>query len=116
VPRHATVVRLGAHDAERLYRSRFAHVEFFPMDFGNVLDNKLSHGTFLAIIGDDDSYEWGGFVDRFLASPPVSWAVASAWDCGGVFWLEVRGASCLHRGGQPRARPHRQVVARAIRA
>jgi hypothetical protein len=29
VPRRATVARLGARDAERLYRSQFAH-EFFP--------------------------------------------------------------------------------------
>ncbi|CAD6210100.1 unnamed protein product [Miscanthus lutarioriparius] len=94
-PRRATVVRLGARDAERLYRSRFAHVEFFPADIGDVLDNTLSHGTFLAIVGG--GYEWGG-VDRFLASPPASWAVASVWDCGGVFRLEVRGASCLRRG------------------
>ncbi|EER92674.1 hypothetical protein BDA96_01G494900 [Sorghum bicolor] len=95
-PRRATVVRLGARDAERLYRSRCAHVEFFPADIGDVLDNTLSHGTFLAIVGED-GYEWGG-VDRFLATPPASWAVASAWDCGGVFRLEVRGASRLRRG------------------
>jgi hypothetical protein len=46
---------LGARDAERLYRSRFAHVELFPADIGHVLDNALSRGTFLAIVGD------GGF-------------------------------------------------------
>ncbi|WVZ55911.1 hypothetical protein U9M48_006512 [Paspalum notatum var. saurae] len=94
-PRRATVVRLGARDAERLYRARFAHVEFFPADIGAVLDNALSHGTFLAVVGEE--FEWRG-VDTFLASPPASWAVASAWDCGGVFRLEVRGASRLRRG------------------
>ncbi|PAN50974.1 hypothetical protein PAHAL_9G561700 [Panicum hallii] len=95
-PRRATVVRLGARDAERLYRSRFAHVEFFPADIGAVLGNALSQGTFLAVV-DGAGYEWRG-VDRFLSSPPASWAVASAWDCGGVFRLEVRGASRLRRG------------------
>jgi len=100
-PRRATVVRLGARDAERLYRSRFAHVEFFPADIGDVLDNTLSHGTFLAIVGDEEGgYEWSG-VDRFLASPPASWAVASAWDCGGVFrvakWLRVPSMPDLFR-------------------
>lgn len=92
-PPRATVVRLGARDAERLYRSRLAHVEFFPADIGAVLGNALSRGTFLATVG---GYEWGG-VDRFLACPPASWAVASAWDCGGVFRLQVRGASRLRR-------------------
>lgn len=95
-PRRATVVRLGACDAERLYRSRFANVEFFPEDIGAVLDNQLSRGTFLAIV-DGGGYEWRG-VEDFLSSPPASWAVASAWDCGGVFRLEVRGASRLRRG------------------
>lgn len=93
-PRHATVFRLGARDAERLYRRRFAHVEFFPADIGAVLDNQLSLGTFLAVA--DEGYEWRG-AENFLASPPASWAVASLWDCGGVFRLEVRGASRLRR-------------------
>ncbi|CAD6259666.1 unnamed protein product [Miscanthus lutarioriparius] len=98
-PRRATVVRLGAHDAEQLYRSRFvAHVELFPADIGHVLDNALSRGTFLAIVGD--GFEWGGDVGRFLASPPESWAVASAWHCGGVFrleWLRVPSVPVLFR-------------------
>lgn len=50
-PRRATVVRLGARDAERLYLSRLAHVEFFPADIGAVLGNALSRGTFLATVG-----------------------------------------------------------------
>ncbi|KAL6648613.1 hypothetical protein ACP70R_012837 [Stipagrostis hirtigluma subsp. patula] len=101
-PRRATVVRLAARDAERLYRRRFAHVEFFPADIGDVLANPLSRGTFLAVVGDG-GYEWRG-VESFLASPPASWAVASAWDCGGVFRLEVRGASRLRRGAAAASR------------
>ncbi|XP_062210282.1 probable N-acetyltransferase HLS1 isoform X2 [Phragmites australis] len=100
-PRRAAIVRLGADDAERLYRRRFAQVEFFPADIGAVLDNQLSHGTFLAVV--DDGYEWRG-MEHFLASPPASWAVASAWDCGGVFRLEVRGASRLRRGAAAASR------------
>ncbi|TVU48009.1 hypothetical protein EJB05_07628, partial [Eragrostis curvula] len=92
-PRRATVVRLDAADAALLYRSRFANVEFFPADIDDVLANPLSRGTFLAIVDD----EWRG-VEQFLTSPPASWAVASAWDCGGVFRLELRGASRLRRG------------------
>lgn len=93
VPRRAAVFRLGARDAERLYDGRFAHVEFFPADIGAVLGNQLSIGTFLAVIDDDGRWrhgEWRG-AERFLASPPASWALASLWDCGGVFRLELRG-------------------------
>ncbi|KAK3150801.1 hypothetical protein QOZ80_3AG0237960 [Eleusine coracana subsp. coracana] len=94
-PRRAAVVHLDARDAELLYRSRFFEdVEFFPRDVGAVLRNPLSRGTFLAIA--DESYEWRG-VEDFLRAPPASWAVASAWDCGGVFRLELRGASRLRR-------------------
>ncbi|KAM0845238.1 hypothetical protein ACQ4PT_056511 [Festuca glaucescens] len=93
-PRRARVFPLDARDAELLYRRRFAHVEFFPADIGAVLGNKLSLGTFLAVV--DQGYQWRG-VEQFLASPPASWAVASLWDCGGVFRLEMRGASRLRR-------------------
>ncbi|KAB8090711.1 hypothetical protein EE612_015997 [Oryza sativa] len=104
VPRRAAVFRLGARDAERLYDGRFAHVEFFPADIGAVLGNQLSIGTFLAVIDDDGRWrhgEWRG-AERFLASPPASWALASLWDCGGVFRLELRGASRLRAPRRPR--------------
>ncbi|KQK23027.1 probable N-acetyltransferase HLS1 [Brachypodium distachyon] len=101
-PRRVTaLVPLDALDAEKLYRRRFARdVEFFPTDIGAVLGNTLSLGTFLAVVvGAEDAskkFEWRG-VEQFLASPPASWAVASLWDCGGVFRLEMRGASRARR-------------------
>jgi hypothetical protein len=100
-PRHAKVFPLDARDAERLYRFRFAHIEFFPEDIDAVLGNKLSLGTFLAVV--DEGYKWRG-VEHFLASPPASWAVASLWDCGGVFRLEMRGASRLRRAAAAASR------------
>ena len=103
-PRRAAFLPLDARDAEELYRRRFAHVEFFPADIGAVLANKLSLGTFLAVVvDDDDGYEWRG-IQHFLASPPASWAVASLWDCGGVFRLEMRGASRLRRAAAAASR------------
>ncbi|CAM0871648.1 unnamed protein product [Alopecurus aequalis] len=99
--RRAQVFPLDARVAEELYRRRFAHVEFFPADIGAVLDNKLSLGTFLAVV--DDGYEWHS-VEHFLASPPASWAVASLWDCGGVFRLEMRGASRFRRAAAAASR------------
>ncbi|KAE8769115.1 putative N-acetyltransferase HLS1 [Hordeum vulgare] len=104
-PRRASVLlSLDARDAEQLYRRRFGHVELFPADIGAVLGNRLSLGTFLAVVvRDDDGYEWRG-VEHFLASPPASWAVASLWDCGGVFRLEMRGASRLRRAAAAASR------------
>uniref|UniRef100_A0ACD5XIL9 Uncharacterized protein n=1 Tax=Avena sativa TaxID=4498 RepID=A0ACD5XIL9_AVESA len=100
-PRRVRVLPLDARDAEQLYRRRFAHVEFFPADIGAVLGNKLSLGTFLAVV--DRGYQWRG-VEHFLASPPASWAVASLWDCGGVFRLEMRGASRIRRAAAAASR------------
>ncbi|KQK13054.1 hypothetical protein BRADI_1g07737v3 [Brachypodium distachyon] len=99
-PRRAAVHRLAPRDAERLYRARLARVEFFPADIGAVLGNPLSLGTFVSIV---DDYEWRG-VEAFLASPPASWAVASLWDCGGAFRLEVRGASRARRAAAAASR------------
>jgi hypothetical protein len=68
------VTLLGARDAERLYRARFANaVEFFPEDIGAVLAHPLSRGTFLATVGEE-GYEWRG-AEEFLATPPEPWAV-----------------------------------------
>ncbi|XP_062209440.1 probable N-acetyltransferase HLS1-like [Phragmites australis] len=91
--RSAVIVRLELREAELLYRWHFAAVEFFPADIDAVLSNALSLGTFLAIPAGS---RWEG-VEAFLASPPVSWAVLSVWNCMDAFRLEVRGAPRLMR-------------------
>ncbi|CAL9780177.1 unnamed protein product [Musa acuminata subsp. burmannicoides] len=98
VPRSVTVLRLGHADAEAIYRRCFATTEFFPRDIDAVLRNPLTVATFLAVpAGCNTARQWPG-AEAFLAAPPGSWAVASAWDCGGVLRMEVRGASRLRRG------------------
>ncbi|WOK98428.1 putative N-acetyltransferase HLS1 [Canna indica] len=98
LPRSVTVLRLDAADAEVIYRRRFAATEFFPRDIDAVLGNPLTLATFLAVPAScEAARRWPG-AEAFLAAAPASWAVASAWDCGGVFRLEVRGASRLRRG------------------
>ncbi|KAJ4826672.1 putative N-acetyltransferase hls1 [Turnera subulata] len=97
VSHRVTVFRLSPHDAEHLYRRRFATTEFFPRDIDSVLSNKLSLGTFVAVPrGSLKSEEWPGS-GKFLADPPESWAVLSVWNCKDVFRLEVRGASRVKR-------------------
>ncbi|KAF8709871.1 hypothetical protein HU200_029584 [Digitaria exilis] len=84
---------LEPREAELLYQSHFAGVEFFPSDIDAVLSNSLSLGTFLAVPAGT---RWEG-VAAFLASPPASWAVLSVWNCKDAFRLEVRGAPRLMR-------------------
>ncbi|XP_042029378.1 probable N-acetyltransferase HLS1 isoform X1 [Salvia splendens] len=88
-----TILTLSPADAETLYRRRFSSTEFFPRDIDAVLRNRLSLGTFLAL---PRGATWRGAAD-FLASPPESWAVLSAWNCQEVYKLEVRGASRVRR-------------------
>ncbi|CAD5185077.1 unnamed protein product [Musa acuminata subsp. malaccensis] len=97
VPRSAAVLRIPPADAEVIYRRRLAATEFFPRDIDAVLANPLSVVTLLAVpAGCAASERWSG-AEAFLAAPPESWAIASVWDCGGVFRLEIRGASRLRR-------------------
>ncbi|XP_031253421.1 probable N-acetyltransferase HLS1 [Pistacia vera] len=97
VPKHVTIIQVGASDAELLYRRKFSTTEFFPRDIDSVLKNKLSLGTFLAVPRGSYSPEsWPGS-DAFLSNPPESWAVMSVWNCKEVFKLEVRGASRVRR-------------------
>lgn len=92
-----TIIKLGAADAEALYRRRFSSMEFFPRDIDAVLNNKLNLGTFLAVPkGSYDAESWPGSAE-FLARPPESWGVLSAWNCQDVYKLEVRGASRVRR-------------------
>ncbi|KAG1366884.1 N-alpha-acetyltransferase 20 [Cocos nucifera] len=101
IPGSVRILRLPPADAETLYRRRFSTTEFFPRDIDAVLSNPLSLGTFLAVPaaggGGRGGREWPG-AEEFLAAPPESWAVVSVWNCGGVFRLEVRGASRVRRG------------------
>ncbi|WOL01665.1 putative N-acetyltransferase HLS1-like [Canna indica] len=98
VPCSAHVLAIPAADAEAIYRRRFAATEFFPRDIDAILANPLSVVTLLAVPAGHSAAaaRWPGAA-AFLADPPESWAIASAWDCGGVFRMEVRGASRLRR-------------------
>ncbi|KAL3640329.1 hypothetical protein CASFOL_015297 [Castilleja foliolosa] len=93
IPSRVSIVKLNPADADALYRRHFSTTEFFPRDIDAVLNSTLSLGTFLAVPGGTS---WSG-IDKFLASPPESWAVLSVWNCKDVFTLEVRGASRLRK-------------------
>nr|KYP47360.1 hypothetical protein KK1_030973 [Cajanus cajan] len=88
-----TIIPLAPHDAEFLYRNKFATTEFFPRDVDAVLTNHLTLGTFLAVPRASFWADtWPGSA-RFLADPPSSWALLSVWNCKDVFTLQVKGAS-----------------------
>ncbi|XP_038983717.1 probable N-acetyltransferase HLS1 [Phoenix dactylifera] len=100
IPRLVRILRLPVADAESLYRLHFSTTELFPRDIDAVLSNHLSLGTFLAVPAGScggGEWKWPG-TEGFLSAPPESWAVVSVWNCGGVFRLEVRGASRVRRG------------------
>ncbi|KAI3860197.1 hypothetical protein MKX03_022503 [Papaver bracteatum] len=96
ISKRVKIFQLTPSDAEILYRHRFSTTEFFPRDIDSVLNNKLSLGTFVAVLTDSDSDVLD--VNQFLSTPPESWAVLSVWNCKEVFTLEVRGASKIRRG------------------
>ncbi|KAM6564186.1 hypothetical protein CsatB_024184 [Cannabis sativa] len=97
VSSRVTVIKLPPSDAEFLYRKRYATTEFFPRDIDSVLNNKLTLGTFLAVPrGTYTAQTWPGS-NRFLSSPPESWALLSVWNAKDVFTLEVRGVSRVKR-------------------
>ncbi|KAL6573034.1 putative N-acetyltransferase hls1 [Orobanche hederae] len=97
IDKRATIIKLGAADAESLYRRRFASNEFFPRDIDAVLSNRLNLGTYLAVPkGSYDAASWPG-THEFLASQPESWAVLSVWNCKDVYKLEIRGASRVRK-------------------
>ncbi|XP_020275258.1 probable N-acetyltransferase HLS1 [Asparagus officinalis] len=93
--RHVSVFQIPAHDAETLYRKKFATNEFFPRDIDSILNNPVSLGTFVAVNGS--GFEWDG-PESFLRDPPESWAVLSVWNSKAVFRLEVKGVSKWKRG------------------
>ncbi|KAJ4805959.1 Acyl-CoA N-acyltransferases (NAT) superfamily protein [Rhynchospora pubera] len=94
--RRVKLVRLSPREAQIMYRHQFACTEFFPHDINSVLNNPLSLGTFLAVPVHSHGSSWDG-IEKFLASPPDSWAVLSVWNCKNSFQLEVRGVSRLVR-------------------
>ncbi|XP_052205512.1 probable N-acetyltransferase HLS1 [Diospyros lotus] len=98
VSHRVTIIKLTPSDAETLYRRQLSTAEFFPRDIDVVLNNHLSLGTFVAVPrGAYTQESWPG-AEQFLADPPGSWAMLSAWNCKDVYRLELRGLSRVKRG------------------
>ncbi|XVF20335.1 hypothetical protein REPUB_Repub11eG0189300 [Reevesia pubescens] len=81
------LAKLKIEEAESLYRKFMSSTEFFPVDIGNILRNKLTLGTWVAYPRGES---WGGSV-------PSSWAMLSVWNSGELFKLRLGNAplSCL---------------------
>ncbi|MFQ6627365.1 hypothetical protein Gotur_006267 [Gossypium turneri] len=80
------LAKLKVEEAEAIYRKFMSSTEFFPIDIGNILRNKLSLGTWAAYPRGES---WGGV--------PSSWAMLSVWNSGELFKLRLGNAplSCL---------------------
>ncbi|XP_039144418.1 probable N-acetyltransferase HLS1 [Dioscorea cayenensis subsp. rotundata] len=74
------ITKLNIAQAEHLLRKFMSSIEFFPKDIDQLLANRLSLGTWIAVHARDDQ------------SNPKSWAMVSVWNCGDIFKLRVEGA------------------------
>ncbi|XVF68481.1 hypothetical protein PTKIN_Ptkin11bG0006200 [Pterospermum kingtungense] len=91
------LAKLKIEEAESLYRKFMSLTEFFPIDIGNILRNKLSLGTWVAYPRGES---WGA---THNSGPnggvllPSSWAMVSVWNSGELFKLRLGNAplSCL---------------------
>ncbi|KAL6012171.1 hypothetical protein ACLOJK_002649 [Asimina triloba] len=92
LPLAHAIFRLTPALADSLYRRIFSAAEFFPNDIDAVLSNALTLGTFMAV-PRKHLPEWDPDSGRL----PPSFAVASVWDCKGVFKLQVKGVSPVTR-------------------
>ncbi|KAA3485712.1 putative N-acetyltransferase HLS1 [Gossypium australe] len=72
------LTKLKIEEAESLYRKYLSSTEFFPIDIGNILRNKLSLGTWVAYPKGET---WG--------KVPTSWAMLSVWNSGELFKLRL---------------------------
>ncbi|XP_021298418.1 probable N-acetyltransferase HLS1 [Herrania umbratica] len=84
------IVRLNPRLAESIYRRVFANSEFFPKDIDNILCNRPSLGTFMAL-PRKCLPQW----DPKTGILPPSFAITSIWSTRQLFRLQVKGASML---------------------
>lgn len=86
------LAKLKIEEAESLYRRFMSSTEFFPIDIGNILRNKLSLGTWVAYPRGES---WGH--SGLNGGVPSSWAMLSVWNSGELFKLRLGNAplSCL---------------------
>ncbi|KAK8697958.1 hypothetical protein V6N13_114090 [Hibiscus sabdariffa] len=80
------LAKLKIEEAESIYRKFMSSTQFFPVDMGNILRNKLSLGTWAAYPRGES---WG--------EVPSSWAMLSVWNSGELFKLRLGNAplSCM---------------------
>ncbi|KAJ0987639.1 hypothetical protein J5N97_005995 [Dioscorea zingiberensis] len=87
IPSSAKITKLNIAQAEHLLRKFMSSTEFFPQDIDQVLLNRLSLGTWIAVNASDHEI-WNSLQDDDQPKPR-SWAMVSVWNCGEVFKLRV---------------------------
>ncbi|KAL3750511.1 hypothetical protein ACJRO7_011502 [Eucalyptus globulus] len=98
LPSHVEIKKLGTKEAELLYRKFMSSAEFFPKDIDNILENRLSLGTWVAYYKgeawEDIRYDGVSTGSEYWRGPR-NWAMVSVWNSAEVFKLRVQGrASC----------------------
>ncbi|KDP45784.1 hypothetical protein JCGZ_17391 [Jatropha curcas] len=78
------VTKLNPQEAELLYRKFLNSTELFPNDIGNILNNKLSLGTWVAYPSGE---AWCHFGSE--GKVPKNWAMLSVWNSGELFKLRL---------------------------
>lgn len=91
----ANILKLDVAEAENLYRECMGTSEFFPKDMDAVLGNKLSLGTWLAVLRTEQWQRPGSYGARPGGS--TSWAVISVWNTSEVFKMKVKGVRMATR-------------------
>jgi len=95
ISNRANILKLDVAEAESLYRECMGTAEFFPKDIDAVLGNRLSLGTWVAVLRAEQWQRPGSYG----ASPGgcTSWAVISLWNTSEVFKMNVMGVRMATR-------------------
>ncbi|KAL5700855.1 hypothetical protein ACHQM5_026258 [Ranunculus cassubicifolius] len=97
---HVRIEKLSMEKAISLYKDRLGGNKFFPGDMDVILNEKLSLGTWVSFLKED---EWVGIHDKddnvFTSRVPSSWAVLSIWNTCEVYKLQIKRKhpfQCFH--------------------
>ncbi|XP_030537504.1 probable N-acetyltransferase HLS1-like [Rhodamnia argentea] len=101
LPSHVEIKKLRTKEAKLLYRKFMSSAEFFPSDIDDILENRLSLGTWVAYYKgeawEDMRYESVSTGSEYWRGPK-DWAMVSVWNSAEVFKLRLLGRaplSCL---------------------
>ncbi|PIA61054.1 hypothetical protein AQUCO_00300520v1 [Aquilegia coerulea] len=94
------IEKLSVEQAISLYKGRLGSKAFFPNDMEAILNEKLSLGSWVSFLKEDD---WVGLHNKedndFPSRAPSSWAILSIWKTCEAYKLQIRRQhpfKCFH--------------------